>query len=50
MYLMHRKYSIFNKKKENDIVKIKKKRNISVLNWTLTIKKSFYSAVWQAVG
>lgn len=25
MYLMHRKYSIFNKKKENDIVKIKKK-------------------------
>lgn len=49
MYLMHRKYSIFNKKKENDIVKIKK-RNISVLNWTLTIKKSFHSAVWQAVG
>lgn len=46
MYLMHRKYSIFNKKKENDIVKIKKKRNISVLNWTLTIKKKVFTLLY----
>lgn len=50
MYLMHRKYSIFNKKKENDIVKIKKKKHFSLKLNTNNKKKSFHSAVWQAVG